>query len=88
MKQVAFHLQVGRGGGGADEGKEAAVEARKVDAHQEREDGREAEVLQEHPPAAVDTKKVPEPIHLRRVKAASEIVFCEKKVRSNKKTKK
>ena len=55
------------------------MEARKVDAHQEREDGREAEVLQEHPPAAVDTKKVPEPIHLRRVKAAaSEIVFCEK----------
>ena len=87
--QVAFHLPAGRAGGGDDDGAEAAaVGAQQAEARQAREDGGEAAVVQEHPPSAAPapTQKVPQPFHLIRVSAASEIVFCEK-VCGNKKRK-
>ena len=50
--QISVDLQAGQRNGKADaEDEEAAVEARAVDAHKARQDGREEEVLQEHPVA-------------------------------------
>ena len=62
--QIFVDLQAGRRGGRADEeDEEAAVEARAVDAHQAREDGGEAAVLQEHPAASLQAGIEPINLH-------------------------